>query len=227
MRTSNETDKLSAALAKAHSKLVNPKRNLIAKVKGKTKAGAFYEYEYTYAGLDSILDLVRPVLAEVELFVTQGVAGDATFRLITRITHSSGQWMETDTPLAYSGAADPQELGIAMSYSRRYGIAPMLGIAPEEDKDDGRSNAAKKPAKGSAAEGVADALDEPTRNRMTDIATVVQDYARAGKFDKAMAEWESSDFKDIAEAKIFAWSLLPSSTRSTLKRMQAEARDAA
>jgi hypothetical protein len=59
---------------------------------------------------------------------------------------------------------------------------------------------------------------------MVDVATVVQDFAKAGQFDKALAEWEGTDFKDSAEAKIFAWNLLPAPTRTTLKRMQTEAR---
>lgn len=220
MRTSEQIDKIAPALAKAQAKLSNPKRNKTAKVKGKTKAGTFYEYEYTYASLDSILDDVRPVFAEFGLFVTQGVSGQQPpYTLVTRITHESGQWQEVDTPLPYSGSTDPQELGIALSYTRRYGLAPMLGVAPEEDTD--AVTTKKGAGKGTPAEGAGENLDEPTRNRMTDIATVVQDYAKAGKIDKAKEEWESSDFRGNVDAKVFAWSLLPSSTRSAIKRLQA------
>jgi hypothetical protein len=221
VRTSQETDKISAALAKMAGQLTNPRRNLTATVKGRSKGGRDYEYQYMYASLDSILDMIRPVLNECELFVTQGILGDMPpYRLVTRITHSSGQWHETDIPLPYSGSVDPQELGIAHAYARRYGLAPMLGIAPEEDKDGARTEKDKR--KGSPSEGVEEHLDEPTRNRMTDVATVIQDWADQGKMDVALKEWEGTDFKGNQEAKIFAWTLLSAPTRSALKRLQAD-----
>jgi hypothetical protein len=214
VRTSQEIDKLSAALAKAQAKLVNPKRN---------RTVSTGKYSYSYATLDTIFDGIRPVLAEVEVTPSQGTKNtDGRWDLVTRLTHSSGQWQETDVPLPYSGHSDAQVLGSALSYAKRYGLTAALGIASEEDDDGSRTG--KKPGKGSPAEGTADALDEPTRNRMTDIATVVQDFAAAGKLDKAKEEWESSDFRDNAEAKVFAWSLLPSGTRSAIKRLQANDR---
>lgn len=214
MRTSQEIDKIAPALAKAQAKLANPKKNREVEVRS-TKG----TYKYSYATLDSIFDLARPVLAEAEVSICQGTShADGRWVVVTRLTHSSGQWQETDTPLPYSGHSDAQVLGSALSYAKRYGLTAMLGIASEDD-DDG-TRAKKGPAKGAPGEGVGDTLDEPTRNRMTDIATVVQDHAKAGKIDAAKKEWEGSDFQDNAEAKIFAWSLLPSATRSAIKRLQ-------
>jgi len=119
-------------------------------------------------------------------------------------------------PLPYSGSADPRELGIAFSYSRRYAVAPALGIASEEDTDTGRGKAGAR--KGATA-GIGDALDEPTKNRMTDIALVVQDFAKAGRIDAAAESWEGSTFPSN-EAKIYSWNLLPSKTRSAIKVLQ-------
>lgn len=137
MRTSTETDKLAPALAKAQAKLINPVRNRKVKVKSK-KSGA--EFEYSYATFDKVLDLARPTLAENEIAVMQDVSYAAErWTLTTRLMHSSGQWIEGDTPLPYSGSTDAQELGSALSYARRYGLAPLLGITAEEDDDGGRT----------------------------------------------------------------------------------------
>lgn len=220
MRTSQEIDKIAAAIVKVQAALTNPPRNKTVTMR--LKAGG--EFAFKYATLDSILDLIRPVLAANELAVLQGTAGGTAANqpplyLTTRLLHSSGQFYETDTPIPYNGG-DAPSLGIALTYTKRYSITAMLGFAAEEDSDAGGTEKRKGPGKGSAAEGTGDRLDEPTRNRMADVATIVEDLAKQGKFDKAKDEWESSDFKDSTEAKLYAWSLLPSRTRSTIKALQ-------
>lgn len=224
MRTSEATDQISVALAQAQAALENPVRNKEATVRGKGKGGGDYEYTYNYASLDSILELIRPVLGQAKVFVTQSVSGtQAPYTLVTRVTHASGQWFETDLPLPYSGAADPRELGIAVSYARRYALAPFFFFASEEDTDTGRG---KTVARKGAMAGIGDGLSEPIRNRLTDASTVVQDWAKKGKFDKAVDEWEKTKFSD-PEEKAFAWSLLPSKTRSMMKIIKLQAEQAA
>lgn len=163
MRTSQEIDKIAPALAKAQAKLTNPKRN--RKVVVKQKNGG--QFEYSYATLDTILDLIRPVLAENELSIQQGTirTADVLFTLTTRITHSSGQWYENDTPLPYTGIADAQALGSAMSYSKRYGVTAILALASEDD-DDGRLT--KEKEKNIESEIPA---DDPIRKKIEEIAS--------------------------------------------------------
>jgi hypothetical protein len=61
---------------------------------------------------------------------------------ITRLMHSSGQWIEDGgVPLILS-KDDMQGLGSALTYSRRYGLMSMVGVAPEDD--DGNA-ASQKP----------------------------------------------------------------------------------
>ena len=220
MRTSQDTDKISAALAKAQAALTNPKRN--REVTVTPRSGS--EYKYSYATLDSIFDLIRPAMTSSELVIWQGVQpkGDNAYWLTTRIFHSSGQWIETDTPLPYSGSTDAQSLGSALSYAKRYGLTAALGIASEEDDDGKLATKGKKEGVHRPADGAGERLGELERNRMVDVATVVQDFAKQGKFDEALREWEGTDFKDNADAKVFAWDRLPAPTRSTLKRMARE-----
>lgn len=106
--------------------------------------------------------------------------------------------------------------GKALSYAVKYAMLKLFSLETGEDEEQ-RFEAKKEANKPSA--GAGDRLSESLRNRMTDVALVVQDFAQAGKFDEAFREWEETDFQGDADAKVFAWSLLPAPTRSTLKRM--------
>jgi ERF superfamily len=54
----------------------------------------------------------------------------------TQLTHSSGQWIASELPLACSWG-DPHALGGTITYLRRYALAAMCGVAQEDD--DGES----------------------------------------------------------------------------------------
>ena len=134
MRTSEKTDQLDEALAKAQGELKNPEKTKTAKVKGTSKAGKDFEYSYNYADIADGVDIARPVLSKHGIAVIQGtrIEGGCVI-LETRLSHK-GEWIESDYPV---GKADQphQDLGGAMTYARRYSLFPMLGIAAEEDKD--------------------------------------------------------------------------------------------
>lgn len=131
MNASSELNELAAALAVAQGKFQNPDRNRTVKVK--TKAGG--EYSFKYATLDSILEMLRPIMADSGLAVVQpATTSDGAVIVETRLMHSSGQWLEDSLAISFR-SADPQELGSLITYMRRYALCSMLGIASEEDDD--------------------------------------------------------------------------------------------
>ena len=142
MRTSEAIDKLSPALVAALSAM--PEID-------KTRVNPFFKSKY--AGLPDIMDAVRPVMAENGLSVIQGgiATSDGTPGITTRLQHTSGQWIESDM-FATPAKNDPQGIGSAVTYLRRYGLCAMLSITPDED-DDGNSasGATKPPARAPAA----------------------------------------------------------------------------
>lgn len=111
--------------------------------------------------------------------------------------------------------------GKAISYAVKYAMLKLLSLETGEDEEQRFDSKAEKKGVHRPADGARERLDEPTRNRMIDIATVVQDYANAEKWEAAFNEWEKngSPITD-PDAKVFAWDQLPSKTRSTLKRMK-------
>lgn len=141
MKTSEKTGELVKALAKAQAKFP-----LIPKDK-QVQAGA---RKYNYAELSTVIDLTKPVLLENGLVLTHGMESNGHTALTCRISHVSGEWMESAYPLPTT--ANSQEIGSAITYGRRYTLCAMLGIATEDD-DDGaqttqpKAQAAAGPAK--------------------------------------------------------------------------------
>jgi hypothetical protein len=77
--------------------------------------------------------------------------------LVTKLVHAeSGQWQSSHAvvPLPKN---DPQGLGIAMTYIRRYSISAMLGIVTEEDTD---GNMPKDTSKGRPRQKRASAMQD-------------------------------------------------------------------
>jgi hypothetical protein len=113
---------LAKALAKAQSELAGAKKDATNP-----------HFRSKYADLASVWDACRKPLADNGLTVMQytAVREQQPF-LVTLLVHASGESVEGETPLLY-GKADMQALGSAITYARRYGLAAMVGVAPEDD----------------------------------------------------------------------------------------------
>lgn len=100
-------------------------------------------YNSTYADLSSVWESCREILAKNGLCVIQGNSVGAANTLIveTILIHESGQWVQSELCLPLS-KADPQGVGSAMTYGRRYGLAAIVGIVADAD-DDGNAASAK------------------------------------------------------------------------------------
>lgn len=109
------------------------------------KAGT---HKIKYATLKAILEVVRPVLHKHGVRIRQGA--DRTFgadegggikgRLVpvyTDLIHvPTGEFERTQLEIPVS-KLDPQAMGSAMSYGRRYTLLAALGLATDEADDDG------------------------------------------------------------------------------------------
>src|SRR5262249_44238099 len=57
-------------------------------------------------------------------------------RLTTMLAHASGEWIASDWPVCpVAETANPQRMGAALTYARRYGLFTLVGIAGEDDLD--------------------------------------------------------------------------------------------
>ena len=136
-RSSESVAALAAALAKAQAELVNPEKSLTATIRtGRPGEG---ERSFRYAPLSSGLDIVRKTLGQHEIATLQTTAIDATagmVNLTTTLAHASGEWIASDWPVCpVVETANPQRMGAALTYARRYALFTLVGIAGEDDLD--------------------------------------------------------------------------------------------
>ena len=91
-----------------------------------------------YATLNSVMDSCRDALLSNGIWLCQYPvpAEPGYLGLVTKLTHAeSGQW-QSSLAVVPLPKADPQGLGISMTYMRRYALSSMLGIVTEEDTDE-------------------------------------------------------------------------------------------
>jgi hypothetical protein len=130
VRKSETLTKLAPALSKAQGEMKNPPKDSINP-----------HFKSKYADLATVRDTVMPVLTRHGLSVLQlPCECDGHPALTTILLHDSGEWVETTIML--HGKTDPQGIGSALTYMRRYTLQALAGVAADED-DDG--NAASRP----------------------------------------------------------------------------------
>ncbi len=125
IETSQSTEKLDAALAKAQ-----------ASIGAAAKDSRNPHFNSAYADLASIWNACREALTSNGISVTQWpTEGDDKTRLyiVTRLA-CGGEWIQARWSMPVT-KQDPQGFGSAMTYARRYSLAAAVGVAPDDDDD--------------------------------------------------------------------------------------------
>lgn len=131
---SAEVGDLFAALALANQKIANVDQNRTVEVKTRDSG----KYSYRYATLANIVHNIRDALTEQGVWYTQRVADG---EMVTRLIHSSGQWMDAGHIPMPNVSGKPAEVGAVVSFFKRYSLSAAMGLATEEDnagEDGGR-----------------------------------------------------------------------------------------
>ena len=133
MKHSESIAALAGALAKAQLQIEPASKNATNP-----------HFRSHYADLASIWDACRGPLNTNGLSIVQFPCDGDVGRtgLCTMLLHSSGEWI-SEVVTTRSQKDDPQGLGSALTYLRRYALAAVVGVTATED-DDG--NAASTPA---------------------------------------------------------------------------------
>ncbi len=93
-------------------------------------------FKSKYVTLDSIIATVMPTLTANDLAImhtTEYIIDDRTPLLCTRLYYKDGTFIQGNYPMLVKEKDNPQQLGSAMTYARRYAMMAFLGIAPEDD----------------------------------------------------------------------------------------------
>jgi hypothetical protein len=126
METSQSIKEIGKALALFHMK--------VAKIP-KTDTNPFFKSKY--AGLPSILDAIQIPLAESNLVFTQLPDDEHLTTLI--IHYESGEFIKSSYKMS-SAKSDPQSMGSAITYARRYALGAILGLNIDEDDDGNKAS---------------------------------------------------------------------------------------
>ena len=141
MKTSEKIDLIAPALLAAQKEINNA-----------TKNAKNPHFKNNYADLGAIIDAIKEPLNKNGIAITQSLSpGNDGLHLSSRLIHISGQWIE-DTAFTPLPKADPQGVGSATTYLRRYSLAALLCITQEDDDGEGARPQANQPIR-AASEG--------------------------------------------------------------------------
>jgi hypothetical protein len=132
MNKSESITKLAAALCKFHAQM--------GKV-GKDSVNPHFRNKY--ASLSNIIEATTPHLNAVGLTVVQMPTVDG---LNTLLLHESGEYISSLSAIASKDPMNPQAVGSAITYARRYALGAVLSLNIDED-DDANAAATPPPAK--------------------------------------------------------------------------------
>ena len=121
MSFSNRTHLLTKALIAAKSEMGN-----VIEYDSKNP-----HYKNRFASLEATLTKINPTFNKYGLNLSHWPAGN---QLISRLEHISGQWMMSSYDLS-AIKKDPQQMGSALTYARRYCAQAIAGLCGGEDDD--------------------------------------------------------------------------------------------
>lgn len=121
--TETSTGALAKALSAAQGEMEGAKRDA---------ENPFYKSKY--ADLASVWDAIRGPLTDNGLAVAQttDLTEDGTLVVVTTLMHESGESISGRMPVKAKDDS-PQAMGSGVSYARRYALAAICGVAPEDD----------------------------------------------------------------------------------------------
>jgi len=125
-KMSDQVDLLFSALCKAQGEM---------KAVQKENHG----HRHKYADINTVIEVIRPVLFKNGLSIQQHPSTDSNGNAILTsiLCHVSGQYSMSSIKLMHD-SNDIQSLGSSITYTRRYALVGILGL--EQEDDDGNSN---------------------------------------------------------------------------------------
>ena len=133
MDKSESIKHLATALGKAQAEMSAAK---------KSAKNPFFKSKY--ANLEEVIHCIKEPFADNGLsFVQFPVAEDGMAGVETILMHESGEWISGVFMLKCS-KNDPQGMGSAITYARRYGLQSAVGVPSEDDDGAGATQRAKQ-----------------------------------------------------------------------------------
>ena len=126
MRKSETIIELSKAFAKMQKELEQPFKNA---------NNPFFKSKYV--PLENVVDSITRASSKHGLSFTQFPSSDENGNVTvgTMVMHESGEWIEYDPICLKPVKNDPQAVGSAITYAKRYALSAIFGITSDNDDD--------------------------------------------------------------------------------------------
>lgn len=174
MKKSETIIELSKAFAKMQQELEQPLKNA---------NNPFFKSKYV--PLENVVDSITKASSKHGLSFTQFPSSDENGNVTvgTMVMHESGEWIEYDPICMKPVKNDPQAIGSAITYAKRYALSAIFGIT--SDKDDDGNDATNFP-KTSSKKTVTKIPKELVKVYEDIIHSVID---RTGKNDGSITRW--------------------------------------
>lgn len=177
-----------------YSKLLDFQRKVEAVKKTKKNP----HFKNTYADINEILSEVKPLLSELNMVLSQPISDGVQYSIVTDV--ETGEALTSSIKLPDN--LQPQQLGGAITYFRRYTLVTLLSLETEEDND-GNNTTPPAPTEkwlnltdknGSITKEYANVLDAISTGKISSLDQIKSVY-------KLSKETESQLKTDLANAK--------------------------
>jgi hypothetical protein len=181
---------LYTALSNAQGKIENAK---------KTSLNPHFKSKYT--DLAAVWDACREAMTSEGLAVVQlpCEAPPGQVGLLTIITHKSGQSLQEKFFMPVAQANNPQAVGSALTYAKRYALLGAAGIAPEDD--DGNAASARPGVTVAAPAKPAQDWTEVSKDMTKAVLALLADKNTAGA-RSLFSEVRSSNMDEPAKTTL-------------------------
>lgn len=192
MKMSNETSELFKALAQLRTKIKQPKKDA---------KNPFFKSDYvTLEGVENAIDEALKT-TQLGLWWGQFVENtEAGIGVSTMITHESGQWLQANTLILNPVKNDPQGLGSAITYEKRYQLSSLFGISSDIDDDGNASSFINTQNTQSKKHYTPDRVKKTANQNQPanqdQVVNLKKDYL---KLAKELAKLSGMDLKDVNE----------------------------
>jgi len=143
-------------------------------------------FKSKYVPLENVVEAITESASKNGLSFTQFPSSDEDGNVTvgTLVMHSSGEWIEYDPIKMKPVKNDPQSIGSAITYAKRYALSAIFGITSDQDDDGNEATQTKKQQSKKTNDPVISV--EKANYYLKEIATI---SAEKGKEDGSIVKW--------------------------------------
>ena len=143
-------------------------------------------FKSKYVPLENVVEAITESASKNGISFTQFPSSDEAGNVTvgTLVMHSSGEWIEYDPIKMKPVKNDPQSIGSAITYAKRYALSAIFGITSDPDDDGNEATQTKKQQPKKVNDPVISV--EKANYYLKEIATI---SAEKGKEDGSIVKW--------------------------------------